>query len=286
MMTRPSSYLFLLVMLTTALLAAGCRTEGGASLPWTSTWQEAVEQSQATGKPIMIAFTREDVSPSSARIKEEIFPAAAFKTWAMEKVVPLTVNLSAQAQGDRAAKEELAQRFDVLGYPTVVFADAEGKKLGSLRYDKAGAASWVEQADRIVTGRQPAPLPWSHRWEQAAKESLATGKPVMIDFTGSDWCVFCIKLKTEVFDTPAFRSWSEANVVLLEIDFPRNFDFDPKLQVEYEALAGKYGVRGFPTIVFADHTGQPLGSTGYAEGGPEAWLPKAEAALRGSVSQP
>ena len=49
-----------------------------------------------------------------------------------------------------------------------------------------------------------------------------------------------------------------------------------------DELASKYGIQGFPTIVFADHTGKELGTIGYEEGGPQSWIPKAEASWKKS----
>lgn len=123
-------------------------------------------------------------------------------------------------------------------------------------------------------------LPWYTSMEEASKQSLATGKPIMMNFTGSDWCIYCIKLKKEVFDTEMFQKWSSENVILLELDFPRHAKLDPEMARANEALAGRYQVQGFPTIVFTDHEGNSLGTAGYAEGGPEVWLKKAEASFR------
>ena len=121
---------------------------------------------------------------------------------------------------------------------------------------------------------------WHTDWDKAQAESKKTGKPVLIDFTGSDWCGWCIKLKEEVFDTAAFKSWAKENVVLLEIDFPRNKDQSDAVKEKNTALARKYQVQGFPTILFTDAKGEELGRYGYDKGGPENWTKKAEKFLQ------
>lgn len=118
---------------------------------------------------------------------------------------------------------------------------------------------------------------WLTSWDAAAKQSKTSGKPILMDFTGSDWCGWCKKLKAEVFETPKFKSWAAKNVILLEVDFPRANPLPEKLAKQNDELAAKYGIQGFPTIVFADHTGKQLGTIGYEEGGPDAWIPKAQA---------
>ena len=64
---------------------------------------------------------------------------------------------------------------------------------------------------------------WMVDMEKAYKVSKETGKPIMANFTGSDWCGWCKKLKYEVFDKPEFKAWADKNVVLVELDFPRRF---------------------------------------------------------------
>ena len=275
--------LLLFPLLAFALFLGGCRQQGSQTA-WNTNWESAAEEAKLSGKPILALFTRPDVSPWSIRLQEEILETDQFRAWADQRVVLLSLDFSGQPNGAEPppALQQLAQKYNVVGYPTVIFADAEGKKLGSLRYEKGGPGPWIAHADEVLAGKQQAPLPWIQAWDEASKESKATGKPILMDFTGSDWCIFCIKLKNEVFETEAFRKWSAEKVVLLEVDFPRSFDLDPNLLAQNEEMAARYGVRGFPTIVFADHTGKQIGSLGYAEGGPEVWLKKAGSALIGA----
>ena len=62
---------------------------------------------------------------------------------------------------------------------------------------------------------------WLLNFDKAAEQSMKTGKPILANFTGSDWCGWCIRLKKEVFITPAFKKWAKENVILLELDYPR-----------------------------------------------------------------
>lgn len=135
---------------------------------------------------------------------------------------------------------------------------------------------------KTETVQQTEASPWLTSWEAAVKESEQTGKPILMDFTGSDWCGWCMKLKAEVFETPEFQQWAAQNVVLLEVDFPRGTALPEEQARQNDELASKYGIQGFPTIVFADHTGKELGTIGYEEGGPQSWIPKAEASWKKS----
>jgi len=122
---------------------------------------------------------------------------------------------------------------------------------------------------------------WFIYIEDAKAESDRTGKPILANFTGSDWCGWCIRLKKEVFVTPEFEEWAEENVVLLELDFPRKTQLPDDLKAQNSSLQQAFKVRGFPTLwlfnlEFNSGTGQfninALGSTGYVAGGPTKWI--------------
>lgn len=123
---------------------------------------------------------------------------------------------------------------------------------------------------------------WLTSYDEAAKLSKETGKPMLVDFTGSDWCGWCIKLKEEVFSKPEFDAWADENVVLLELDFPRKTKLSQELTAQNNELKDKYEIRGFPTILFLDSEGEKLGQYGYDRGGPDVWIPKAEAIISGA----
>ena len=115
---------------------------------------------------------------------------------------------------------------------------------------------------------------WMVDINKAYEVSKKTGKPIMANFTGTDWCGWCIKLKKEVFDKAAFKTWADKNVVLVELDFPRRFKIPQKYQEQNQGLAQAFKVTGYPTIwVFnlgkdaqGKFTIDALGKTGYVSG--------------------
>jgi thioredoxin-related protein len=136
-------------------------------------------------------------------------------------------------------------------------------------------------AGLVVACATLASLPaWAAEWmtdyDKALQEAKKTDKAVLIDFTGSDWCGWCIRLKQEVFDTEAFQKWADKNVVLVEIDMPRQKQLPEALHRQNESLRLKYHIQGFPTIVFLDSQGKEVGRSGYLAGGPDKWLPVAD----------
>ena len=120
---------------------------------------------------------------------------------------------------------------------------------------------------------------WATDYKAALDQAQKSGKVVLADFTGTDWCVWCKKLKAEVFDTDAFKAWADKNVVLLELDFPRQKELPAELKAQNDKLQQKFAIRGFPTVLFLDGDGKELGRAGYLQGGPTAWTKNADAIL-------
>ena len=104
---------------------------------------------------------------------------------------------------------------------------------------------------------------WLNNYNQALALAKTENKPILVDFTGSDWCVWCMKLKSDVFSQPEFQSWAKDNVVLLELDFPRQIPQDE---------ATKQANDGFPTVVLLNPDGGEKARTGYRKGGAVAYI--------------
>lgn len=114
---------------------------------------------------------------------------------------------------------------------------------------------------------------WSSDFEASKKQALESKKDLLVDFTGSDWCGWCIKLNEEVFSHAPFKEGVKDKFVLVELDYPQD---KSKLSAETikqnEELAEKYKVQGFPTILLCDAGGRPYAMTGYQPDGPEKYV--------------
>jgi protein disulfide-isomerase len=123
-----------------------------------------------------------------------------------------------------------------------------------------------------------APLAAAEGWITDAKaaqdKARAEQKLVLMNFTGSDWCGWCIKLKDEVFSTKQFKDYAAKNLVLLEVDFPRQKPQTAAQKQANQALQKKYGIRGYPTLIVLNGEGKQVGQLGYMPGGPKAFLGK------------
>lgn len=113
---------------------------------------------------------------------------------------------------------------------------------------------------------------WMTDFKAAQAKAEAEGKDLFIDFTGSDWCHWCIKLDEEVLSQDEFMSEAQKNFVFVLLDFPNKTQLDAATKAQNEELKNRYGIQGFPTILLTDDAGVVYGKTGYQKGGPAAYL--------------
>ena len=120
---------------------------------------------------------------------------------------------------------------------------------------------------------------WLTDLDEAKKVATKENKPILVDFTGSDWCGYCIKLHAEVFDKPEFEAFAK-DYVLVELDFPNKKPQPADVKAKNREIQQKFAVTGFPTILLIDaKSGEAYGrESGYGPGtGPKAYLEKLNA---------
>ena len=119
-----------------------------------------------------------------------------------------------------------------------------------------------------------APATWQTSLPAALAQAKASQKPVLVVFSGSDWCKPCMQLKQEVFDQPEFSQYAQGKFVLARFDFPRNKKNGlPKDQAKAsEEAAAQLNKEGaFPAVVLLSPEGKVLARTGYRPGGAAAY---------------
>ncbi len=129
---------------------------------------------------------------------------------------------------------------------------------------------------------QESSLTWHTDLGPAVEKAIAEKKPLLMFFTGSDWCGWCKRLQAEVFVRPEFEKWANENVVLMELDYPRRTAQPEQLQQQNMNILRMFGVRGYPTIWFVNPTKKEsdinfgkIGSVGYVRGGADPWIAEA-----------
>jgi thioredoxin-related protein len=131
-------------------------------------------------------------------------------------------------------------------------------------------------------------LVWHTDLNKAIELANKEKKPMMLFFTGSDWCGWCVRLQKEVFTQNEFKKWAQDNVILVEVDFPRANIQTEEVKTQNRNLQQQFAVRGYPTCWFvkADKLKDgkvnftQLGSKGYEAGGPVNWVNSATTIIK------
>ncbi len=129
-----------------------------------------------------------------------------------------------------------------------------------------------------AVGSEPA---WTTDLDAARERAAAENRAILVNFSGSDWCGWCIRLDREVFRQEAFQTFAAESLVLVLIDFPRGIPLPEDLAERNQDLARRYGVQGFPTILLMRADGTVVARTGYRRGGAAAYVRHLDALLEG-----
>ena len=118
-----------------------------------------------------------------------------------------------------------------------------------------------------------ADLTWLTNVPQAKQQAKDQNKLVFMDFTGSDWCGWCKKMDADTFSKPEFADYAQKNLVLVQLDYPQNKPQSEDLKNANAALAQKYNIEGYPTLIAMKPDGTVVWKqVGYLEGGPKALI--------------
>ena len=132
-----------------------------------------------------------------------------------------------------------------------------------------------ENAAQPAPAAQTSGSSWGTDLPAALNQARSENKMVLLDFTGSDWCGWCIKFDQDVLSTDKFAGYAKSKLVLVTLDFPSHKEQDAALKQANQELKKRFNVHGFPTFVLLNSAGRELGrQTGYLRGGPDAFIAK------------
>jgi protein disulfide-isomerase len=119
---------------------------------------------------------------------------------------------------------------------------------------------------------------WQTDYKQALVEAAKEDKQVLLDFTGSDWCPYCVRMDKEVLNQPDFKTFATNKLILVKLDFPRRKQIPPAEAEQNQKLQEEFAIEGFPTYVLLDPAGKEVRrQVGYLEGGPREFIKWAQA---------
>lgn len=129
------------------------------------------------------------------------------------------------------------------------------------------------------------PGEWTMDLDAAKALAAETGLPLLLNFTGSDWCGWCRLMDRQVFSQEAWKTYAKEKFLLVWLDFPQNKALVPEAFAERNnRLLQEYEIGGFPTYILLDPDGQTrLGQAGASRDvNPERFIAALEDVLRAS----
>ena len=286
-------------MKTTHLMAAALAFAATASFAmpqgWTDDFDAAKEKAAREGKLLLVDFSGSDWCGWCKKLDSEVFAKPEFVEAAEKDFVLVMIDSPHDKSklSEKAKKQnpKLTKEYGIHGFPTVLIMDSTGKRLRKTGYRRGGPEAYLKELaslkKSIDAGEDPEAEErakkaareamvkqyWTDDFDAAKERAAKEGKLLLVDFSGSDWCGWCMRLDDEVFSKKEFIEAAQKEYVLVLIDSPRDESkLSEKAKVENPKLTKKYNVRGFPTVLLMDAEGNVVGKTGYERGGAEAYL--------------
>jgi thioredoxin-related protein len=256
-----------------------------AETQWTEDYEAAKKLAQTEKKDLLINVTGSDWCGWCIKLHKEVFGEAAFKEQAPKDFIlvkldfPRNIEQTDELRKQNAALMEIFKAtYGFRGYPTIYLAGPDGVPYAATGYRDGGADAYLKH---LAFLREAKPLvdpgaTWIEDMDIAQAKAQALKKDLLIDFSGSDWCGWCIKLDKEVFDQETFKQQAPKDFILVKLDYPQRTPQSPKIKAQNEKLAqefsAKYNFQGYPSVYLATPNGQPYAQNGYQAGGPEKYL--------------
>lgn len=124
---------------------------------------------------------------------------------------------------------------------------------------------------------------WVANFDAAQEMAKEEQKPLLLVFSGSDWCAPCIRLDREIWQSDAFKEHAAENYILYKADFPRKKKnkLPSDILSANKKLAERYNTKGyFPLVLLLDQDSNVIGTTGYKRVTPKKYIELLDAFLQ------
>jgi thioredoxin-related protein len=257
---------------------------------WLDSYDQAKLQAAEQGKDMLVLFTGSDWCIWCKRLEAEVLNQDGFGAEVASDFVLLKLDFpknkeltaSVKLQNEKL-KTEFKDKHGFRGYPTVYLTNAQGVPYAKTGYQAGGAEKYLEHLAFLKEAKPLVDVKdlWIENYAVAKAKAEAQGKDLLINFTGSDWCIWCKRLEAGVFSKKFFKTHAPTDFVFAKIDFPSKKKQSKELAAQNKQLQGEFTgdkypkefqFRGYPTVYLADPSGTPYGITGYKDLTPEKYL--------------
>ena len=136
--------------------------------------------------------------------------------------------------------------------------------------------SLINNNNAYHTNSTPIDVEYSANWltdlSEVKAKAKQESKPVMIKFTGSNWCAGCIRMEKEIFSKQTFIDFADEHLILMEVDFPIGEKQEDSLVAQNNLLYDLYEIGGLPTIILMDSEGEIYRDSGYGKESPRSFV--------------
>lgn len=248
-------------------------------LTWETDYKSAVAKAKKENKQLLLNFTGSDWCGWCHRLTKEVFSEQEFKEYADKNLVLVKLDFPRRTQISETLKNQnnaLATKYGVQGFPTVLLMDVNEKTLLKTGYQDGGAANYINSLNAAIPSKagntDSGAIEWETDYKSAVAKAKKENKQLLLNFTGSDWCGWCIRLDKEVFSKEQFQEYAKENLVLVKLDFPRNKVISEAEKAQNYSLQDKYKVKGYPSIILLNPAEKLILKTGYQSGGAENYV--------------
>jgi len=199
---------------------------------WLTALDQPMAKAQSSHKFSLLFFTGSDWCVWCQKFDQEALSTSEFREYAEKNLVLVKLDFprkAAQSDAIRTANAAWKERFKITGFPTLILLDSNFRALGRQGgYAEGGANAFIAELEQWKARAVPAAqttatgLQWLTDLPQAQAQARDENKLVLLDFTGSDWCGWCMKLDEDTFSRPEFADYASKNLVLVQLDFPHN----------------------------------------------------------------
>jgi protein disulfide-isomerase len=138
-----------------ACFLAGCTLQAGATeLKMLTDAAKGQAEAKADKKLLVLFFTGSDWCGFCKKLVREVFEKPEFVDYAAKHLVMVELDFPSGKtlpEAQKKANEALKKQYKIEGFPTLVFLDGNGKKLGEeVGYGGGGPKPLIEKIDRYV----------------------------------------------------------------------------------------------------------------------------------------
>lgn len=254
---------------------------------WNHNLKAAQTTATQTHKDLLIYFSGPQGTQADQQLEQQIFHTPAFLTAVQKNYVLVRIKTT---DFDHAPADNLAlvktfkTQYGLKGGPTIFLADKAAHPYGRIEVPAENTKALL---DRVSFERRNKPLidpgsTWIQDFETAKAKAAAQHKHLLLLFTGSDWCPYCITMEKQILGKPEFLQAVQKDFILVKFDFPRYKKLPADIQQQNEQVqtnfAKNYNFQGYPTIYLALPDGTPYAMAGSANVKPKVY---AETLIKG-----